>query len=151
MSLLHIRPVWPCLHPKQRRKRVLVVIHWCIIARCYRLFWVTWYEIGRVLGNTTFPCRYLLYDFSVARMWQSQQSAVSFQFLSSLIIYNEISKHKLILLNPVSLKYREINKISYESKINKISNWALYLRIWTETWIQSVSYTHLTLPTNREV
>ena len=27
-----------------------------------------------------------------------------------------------ILFNPVSLKYREINKISYESKINKISN-----------------------------
>ena len=108
--------MWPCAHPKQRRQRVLVVIHWCIIARCYRLFWVTWYEIGRVLGNTTFPCGYLLYDFSVARMWQSQQSAVSFQFLSSLTIYNEISKH----VNPVSLKYREINKISYESKMSKI-------------------------------
>ena len=112
--------MWPCVHPKQRRKRVLVVIHWWIVARCYRLFWVKWYEIGRVLGNTPYPCRYLLYDFSVARIWQSQQSAVSFQFLSSLIIENESSKNKLILFNPVSLKYREINKISYESKMSKM-------------------------------
>ena len=39
----------------------------------------------------------------------------------------KVDKNKLILFNPVSLKYREINKISYESKMSKIFELSFFI------------------------
>ena len=47
---------------------IYLIIYRLTFARFYWLFWVTWYQVGgQVSGNTPRPCRYLPYDFSVAR------------------------------------------------------------------------------------
>ena len=63
------------------------------------------------IGQYTRPCRFLPHDISVARKHDTKLTMwASFQFLSSLIIQNESNKDKLVLYNPISLKFLAENK-----------------------------------------